>query len=195
MTTDPSRTDPSHIVIVGASAAGVTTAASLRRNGYDRDITLINAEEHRPYDRPPMSKHLLSGEWDAERLLLKSDADLEELAVGIRSGVSVTGVDVAARRVTLGDDGELAFDRLVIATGVAPRTLPHSSVAGVFTLRTLDDALALQSELLPGRRLVVVGGGFLGTEVAATAAGLGVDVMIVSGTATLLERSLGSAVG
>ncbi|MBG6237239.1 NADPH-dependent 2,4-dienoyl-CoA reductase/sulfur reductase-like enzyme [Mycetocola sp. CAN_C7] len=194
--TGPSGAGPSNIVIVGASAAGITTAAALRRNGYDRELTLVDAETHRPYDRPPLSKHLLSGEWDAERLLLKSEADLDEMAVGIRPGTTVTDVDLPGRRLTLGHGDDIAFDRLVLATGVTPRRLPHSSgVAGVHTLRTLDDATTLSAELQPGRRLVVVGGGFLGTEVAATAVRLGVDVTIVAGTATLLERSLGVLVG
>lgn len=188
--------DPSSIVIVGASAAGLTTAAALRRNGYDKGITLVSEETHKPYDRPPLSKQLLSGEWDAQRVQLKTEDELDDLAVGIRSGVSATGLDLDARRLRLSDDSELGFDKLVLATGVLPRTLPGSrGVVGVHTLRTLDDAVALQGELLPGRRLVVVGGGFLGTEVAATAIGLGVDVTIVSGEATLLERSLGTAVG
>jgi NADPH-dependent 2,4-dienoyl-CoA reductase/sulfur reductase-like enzyme len=186
----------SRIVIVGASAAGLTTAAALRRNGYDRDITLVDAEEHSPYDRPPLSKHLLSGEWDADRLLLKTPEELADLAVGIRSGTRATGLDLPGRTLALSDGSELRFDRLVLATGVQPRMLPGTgAVQGVHTLRTLDDALALRAELRPGRRLVVVGGGFLGTEVAATAVKLGVDVTLVSAAPTPLERSLGAAVG
>jgi NADPH-dependent 2,4-dienoyl-CoA reductase/sulfur reductase-like enzyme len=187
---------PSRVVLVGASAAGLTTAAALRRNGYDRDITLVDAEAHSPYDRPPLSKHLLSGEWEAERLLLKTRDELAELAVGIRSGVRATALDLPGRRVSLSDGSDLGFDRLVLATGVQPRTLPGTAqLRGVHTLRTIDDALALRTELEPGRRLVVVGGGFLGTEVAATAVGLGVDVTLVSAAPTPLERSLGAAVG
>ena len=188
--------DPRSIAIVGASAAGLTTASTLRRTGYDGDIALIGAESHRPYDRPPLSKHLLSGEWDADRVRLKSDDDFNDLSVDFRPGVVATGLDVGRRSLRLSNDSELSFDRLVLATGVQARTLPGSThIAGVHTMRTVDDSLALRGELLPGRRLVVVGGGFLGTEVAATAVGLGVDVTIVSGAATLLERSLGSAVG
>lgn len=188
--------EPSNIVLVGASAAGLTTAAALRRGGYDRDITLVDAEQHSPYDRPPLSKHLLSGEWDADRVRLKTQDDLDELAVSIRSGVLATNVDLPGRRLALSDGSELGFDRLVLATGVAPRTLPGTAhFAGVHSLRTLDDAIALRDELRPGRRLVVVGGGFLGTEVAATAVGLGVQVTLVSAAPTPLERSLGPAVG
>ena len=188
--------DPTSIAIVGASAAGLTTAAALRRNGYDGDVTLIGAEAHRPYDRPPLSKHLLSGEWDAGRVQLKTEDEFRDLAVGFRSGVAATGLDLDRSTLSLSDGSDLTFDRLVLATGVQPRILPGSrGVTGVYTMRTIDDAVALQGELLPGRRLIVVGGGFLGTEVAATAVGLGVDVTVVSGAATLLERSLGTAVG
>ena len=187
---------PSRVVVVGASAAGLTTAAALRRNGYDRDITLVDAEAHSPYDRPPLSKHLLSGEWEPERLLLKTQDELGDLAVGIRSGVRATGLDLSGRRLSLADGTDLAFDRLVLATGVRARVLPGTSeLQGVHTLRTLDDALALRADLQPGRRLVVVGGGFLGTEVAATAVALGVSVTLVSAAPTPLERSLGAAVG
>jgi NADPH-dependent 2,4-dienoyl-CoA reductase/sulfur reductase-like enzyme len=187
---------PSRVVVVGASAAGLTTAAALRRNGYDRDITFVDAEAHSSYDRPPLSKHLLSGEWEPERLLLKTQDELADLAVGIRSGVRASALDLSGRRVALSDGTQLDFDRLVLATGVQPRTLPGTAgLRGVHTLRTLDDALALRAELEPGRRLVVVGGGFLGTEVAATAVHLGVDVTLVSAAPTPLERSLGAAVG
>lgn len=188
--------DPTSIAIVGASAAGLTTAAALRRNGYDGDVTLIGAEAHRPYDRPPLSKHLLSGEWDADRVQLKTEDEFRDLAVGFRSGVAATGLDLGRSTLSLSDGSDLTFDRLVLATGVQPRILPGSrGIAGVYTMRTIDDAVALQGELVPGRRLIIVGGGFLGTEVAATAVGLGVDVTVVSGAATLLERSLGTAVG
>lgn len=188
--------DPTSIAIVGASAAGLTTAAALRRNGYDGDVTLIGAETHRPYDRPPLSKHLLSGEWDADRVQLKTEDEFRDLAVGFRSGVAATGLDLGRSTLSLSDGSDLTFDRLVLATGVQPRILPGSrGIAGVYTMRTIDDAVALQGELMPGRRLIIVGGGFLGTEVAATAVGLGVDVTVVSGAATLLERSLGTAVG
>jgi NADPH-dependent 2,4-dienoyl-CoA reductase/sulfur reductase-like enzyme len=187
---------PSNIVIVGASAAGLTTAAALRRNGYDRDLTLVNAERHVPYDRPPLSKHLLTGEWGVDRVALKTGADLADLAVGIRSGVSATKLDVARSVISLSDATDLTFDRLVIATGVSPRVLPDSShLAGVHTLRTIDDALALGDELVAGRHLVVVGGGFLGTEVAAAAVGLGMRVTLVNALPTPLERSLGPAIG
>jgi NADPH-dependent 2,4-dienoyl-CoA reductase/sulfur reductase-like enzyme len=187
---------PSRVVIVGASAAGLTTAAALRRNEYDRDITLVDAEAHAPYDRPPLSKHLLSGEWESERLLLKTQVEFDDLAIGIRSGVRATRLDLAGRRLELSDGTALTFDRLVLATGVQPRTLPGTArLRGVHSLRTLDDALALRGELQPGRRLVVVGGGFLGTEVAATAVGLGVEVTLVSAAPTPLERSLGADVG
>ncbi|GGF03969.1 NAD(P)/FAD-dependent oxidoreductase [Mycetocola zhadangensis] len=187
---------PSNIVIVGASAAGLTTAAALRRNGYDRDLTLVDAERHVPYDRPPLSKHLLTGEWGVDRVALKTEADLASLAVDIRSGVSATKLDVERSILSLTDATDLPFDRLVIATGVTPRVLPESAhLAGVHTLRTIDDTLALSEELVAGRHLVVVGGGFLGTEVAAAAIGLGLRVTLVNSRPTPLERSLGPAIG
>lgn len=187
---------PSGIVIVGASAAGLTTAAALRRNGYDRELTLVDSERRTPYDRPPLSKQLLTGEWAPERIALKTDADLADLAVSIRSGVTATGLDLARSIVSLSDATDLAFDRLVVATGVTPRVLPDSShLDGVHTLRTLNDALSLSDELVAGRHLVVVGGGFLGTEVAAAAIGLGLAVTLVNALPTPLERSLGPAIG
>jgi NADPH-dependent 2,4-dienoyl-CoA reductase/sulfur reductase-like enzyme len=189
-------TAASHIVIVGASAAGLTTAAALRRNGYDRDLTLVNAERHTPYDRPPLSKHLLTGEWGVDRVALKTPADLEGLALDIRSGVSAERLDLASSKLLLSDATERTFDHLVVATGVTPRVLPDSAhLDGVHTLRTVDDALSLSSELVAGRHLIVVGGGFLGTEVAAAAIGLGLDVTLVNALPTPLERSLGPAIG
>ncbi|AWB85527.1 NAD(P)/FAD-dependent oxidoreductase [Mycetocola zhujimingii] len=187
---------PSHIVIVGASAAGLTTAAALRRNGYDRALTLVDSERHTPYDRPPLAKQLLTGEWGPERIGLKTDADLAALGVSIRSGVTATGLDIGRSVVSLSDATDLAFDRLVVATGVTPRVLPDSThLAGVHTLRTLDDALGLKEELVAGRHLVIVGGGFLGTEVAAAAVGLGLTVTLVNALPTPLERGLGPAIG
>lgn len=155
------------IVVVGASAAGLAAAETLRREGYDGTLTLVGAEPHPPYDRPPLSKHALSGEWDAGMTALRTQEDLAALGLDLRLGVAATGLDPATRVVRLADGSTVPYDRLVIATGVRPRRLPGDRDAHV--LRTLDDALALRERLKPGSRLVVVGAGFLGAEAAAAA--------------------------
>ena len=182
------------IVIVGASAAGLTTAEELRRKGHEGQIVLIGAERHLPYDRPPLSKQLLLGAWEAEKTSLRRGYD--DLELQLHLGRRADALDVSGRAVRLDDGSEVAFDALVIATGADPRPLRAGhELAGVHLLRTLDDALALRSELGPGRRLVVIGAGYLGTEVAATARGLGATVTIVDPLALPVSRPLGERIG
>ncbi|MFC4508273.1 MULTISPECIES: NAD(P)/FAD-dependent oxidoreductase [Streptomyces] len=183
-------------MIVGASAGGLATAEALRRQGYRGTVTLIGDEPHLPYDRPPLSKQFLSGEWQPERLRLRPPAEIDALDMDLRLGSAAIGVDREGRTVVLSDGRTLPYDALVVATGVRPRRLPGSTgVSGVHVLRTLENATALKARLAPGRRLVVVGAGFIGAEAAATARGLGVDVTMIEPAPVPLAHAVGKAVG
>ncbi|MGW0583073.1 NAD(P)/FAD-dependent oxidoreductase [Streptomyces sp. NPDC002920] len=184
------------IVVVGASTGGLTTAETLRGQGYKGTITLVGDETHLPYDRPPLSKQILSGEWDPHRLPLRTRGDIEALGLDLRLGRTATGVNLRDRSVTLAGGGSVGYDALVVATGVRPRRLPGSDgVRGVHVLRTLEDALALKEQLLAGRRLVVVGAGFIGAETASVARGLGLAVTVLEPTPVPLAHAVGEEVG
>lgn len=188
------------IVIVGASAAGLAAAETLRREGYDGTLTLVGDEPHPPYDRPPLSKQVLAGQWAPERLALRAPADLAALGLDLRLGTAATGVDPAARTVLLADNGstgerDLSYDGLIIATGVRPRLLPGSGGDAAHVLRTVEDALALRDRLRPGRHLVVVGAGFLGAEAAAVARGLGAEVTLLEPAPVPLAHAVGERIG
>jgi NADPH-dependent 2,4-dienoyl-CoA reductase/sulfur reductase-like enzyme len=184
------------VVVVGASLAGLHAAETLRHEGFDGPISVIGDELHRPYDRPPLSKQVLAGTWGAERTVLPAGAD-DALDLDWRLGVRATGLDLAAREVALDDGSAVAFDGLVIATGATPRHLPGTGdLAGVHTLRTLDDCLAVRDALDTGLdRVVVVGAGFIGSEVAATCRGRGIDVTLVEALPVPLGRVLGEQMG
>lgn len=168
------------IVVVGAGAAGATTAETLRRQGYEGRLTVVGAEPHPPYDRPPLSKQILSGRWEPDRVRLRAPEAYDRARIDLRLGTAVTRLDRAGRTVELADGSRLHADAVVVATGVRPRTLPGAeALTGVHVLRTLDDALALREALGEGRRLVVAGAGLLGTEAAVAARGLGADVTLV----------------
>ena len=180
------------IVVVGASVAGLAAAETLRREGYDGTLTLIGDEPHLPYDRPPLSKQLLTGQWQAERLTLRAPAAIDALHLDFRPNTPAAGLDLAARQVRLADGTRVPYDGLIIATGVRPRRLPGD---GAHVLRTLDDALALREGLLPGRRLVVVGAGFLGAEAAAVARSRGCEVILLEPAPVPLAHAVGEQVG
>ncbi|GCB53083.1 NAD(P)/FAD-dependent oxidoreductase [Streptomyces sp. NL15-2K] len=180
------------IVVVGASAAGLAAVETLRREGYDGTLTLVGDEALPPYDRPPLSKQLLAGEWDADRLPLRTPADLTALDLDLRLGVAATGLELTERTVALADGREVPYDGLIVATGVRPRRLPGE---GAHVLRTLDDALRLRDRLAPGRRLVVVGAGFLGAEAAAVAWRLGARVTLLEPAPVPLAHAVGTEVG
>jgi len=166
------------VCVVGASLAGLLTARTLRAQGFDGRLVLVGEEVHRPYDRPPLSKDFLKGALEEADLALEADG--EDLDAEWRLGVAAARFDAAARRVTLSDGTEVTADGVVIATGAAARRFPGTDgLAGVHTLRTLDDARALRHDLASARRVVVIGGGFIGTEVAATACDLGREVTLV----------------
>lgn len=170
------------VVIVGAGHAGGSVAGFLRQYGFEGSITLVGDEPIPPYQRPPLSKAWLKGEADADSLQLKDPAWWADNGIDLRLYTAVTAIDRAARTVTLGDE-TLPYDALVIATGARARALPvpGADLDGVLALRTAADAEALKARLGPGRRLVVIGGGYVGLEAAASAMALG-------GSAVVLER-------
>ncbi|SEE83205.1 Reductase C-terminal [Streptomyces sp. 3213] len=182
--------------MVGASLAGLSAARSLRKQGYDGRLVVIGDEPHRPYDRPPLSKEFLAGTLGEADLALESDD--EDLRAEWLLGARAVALQVdGAERVLLLDDGrEVRADGVVLATGAVARNLPGTDgLAGVHTLRTLDDARALRDELALGGRLVVIGGGFIGAEVASTAYALGLDVTVIEAAPTPLAGPLGETMG
>ncbi|MFC4055741.1 NAD(P)/FAD-dependent oxidoreductase [Actinomadura syzygii] len=180
-------------VIVGASVGGVRTARALRSAGYAGEIVLVGAEDHLPYDRPPLSKGFLAGTVAHGDLTLLGEDAAAAAGIRLELGTPATGVDVAGRAVELADGRRLGFDELVIATGARPRPSPWGAPRGLHVLRTLDDALALREDLGRGGPLVVIGAGFIGAEVAATAAGIA-DVTLVDPMRVPLSRVLNPAV-
>ncbi|MBB2914169.1 NADPH-dependent 2,4-dienoyl-CoA reductase/sulfur reductase-like enzyme [Streptosporangium becharense] len=189
-------TPPGRVLIVGASAAGLSTAEALRRHGYRGHLTLLDAEPHLPYDRPPLSKQVLAGAWEPARAGLRSQAQLEALDAEFVRGEPAVALDAAARAVTTATGRVLRADAVVVATGLTARRLPgQDGLAGVHTLRGLDDALALRAGLSDGTRLVVVGEGVLGAEIAATVRTMGRQVTLAGLGAALLSDQLGDVVG
>jgi NADPH-dependent 2,4-dienoyl-CoA reductase/sulfur reductase-like enzyme len=185
-----------HVVVVGGSLAGLRACEQLRTKGFAGKIALVGAESHLPYDRPPLSKKLLAGDWEPDRIHLRRPTEYETLDIDARLGARAISLDVDAARIVLADGTDLPYDGLVIATGAAPRRLPgQPDVPGVHVLRTLDDALALRADLVAGRRVVVIGAGFIGLEVAATARGRGCEVVVLEGAAAPMIRGLGTEMG
>jgi NADPH-dependent 2,4-dienoyl-CoA reductase/sulfur reductase-like enzyme len=186
-----------HVVVVGASLAGLRACETLRTDGFTGRITLVGAEREMPYDRPPLSKKLLSGEWEPDRIVLRKPDDVTGLGLETMLGVRASGLDTERRHLQLDDGSELAYDGLVIATGAAPRRLPgQPDLDGICVLRTLADALDLRARLTePGTRLVVIGAGFIGLEAAATARDRGCTVTVLEGLPSPLVRGLGEQLG
>ncbi|MGI9603620.1 MAG: NAD(P)/FAD-dependent oxidoreductase [Acidimicrobiales bacterium] len=185
------------ITIVGASLAGIRGAEALRRDGFDGPITLIGEEPHRPYDRPPLSKQLLAGDVEPADIALVPDDRYAELDLDLRLGERASALDPGSRRLTLESGDVLDYDGLMIATGARPRTLAGSeNLAGVHVLRTLDHAVELRRALSADpTRVVVVGAGFIGAEVAATARERGLAVTMIDPLATPMGRVLGDEIG
>ncbi len=182
------------VAIVGASLAGISAARALRSQGFGGRLVIIGDEPERPYDRPPLSKDFLAGRITAGDLSLETageDLDAEWLL-----GVAATGLDASGRIITLSDGTEVRFDAVVLATGSRARTLPEAAGKhNVHTLRTLGDAQRLKEQLSAGRRLVVVGAGFVGAEVASTARSLDMEVTIIGADAVPLAGPLGALMG
>jgi 3-phenylpropionate/trans-cinnamate dioxygenase ferredoxin reductase subunit len=186
----PSSSTPETVLIIGAGQAGGQCAVSLRRLGWTGPIILAGGEPHPPYQRPPLSKAYLSGEMVEERLWLQSLETWAEQDVELRLDTTAISVDRSAKRVTFEDGSKQGYSKLVFATGSRPRTLPVSGadLEGVRYLRTIKDVDALKTDFLPGKRIVIIGGGYIGLEAAAVAKKLGAIPIIVEALDRLLAR-------
>ena len=187
---------PPHVVIVGASLGGFRTASALRRLGFDGRVTLVGDEPHLPYDRPPLSKEVLVGEKQPGDALFRTPEFFEEQEIELRLGSPAVALDGGARIITPATGERLDYHAAVIATGARPRRLPGvGTIPGVHVMRTLDDSRAIRSALDDARHLVVVGAGFIGSEVAASARSRGIDVTIIEAADQPLVMAVGAEVG
>ncbi len=186
---------PQTVVVVGSSVGGVRTAQALRREGFPGRIVLVGEEAAAPYDKPPLSKQYLAGEWPLDRLALLTPEATAAAEIELRLGVAAVRLDVAAQQVVLADGEVLDFDHVVIATGATARPSPWHVASGVHVIRTLADVDGLRADLAAGGPVVVVGGGVIGAEAAATIRTLGHDVTMVDPLATPLARLVGPEVG
>lgn len=181
----------SHAVLVGAGQAGVVMAATLRSEGFLGRITLLGGEAHPPYQRPPLSKSVLLGTSGPENIVLRPSSFFIEQSIDLRLGVRAEAIHTATARLDLSDGSSMAYDLLGLATGAIPRHLssqPGASLEGVLTLRNIDDALSLSTQLTTARSIVVVGGGYLGLEVAATSIERGLSVTVLEAAPRILQR-------
>jgi 3-phenylpropionate/trans-cinnamate dioxygenase ferredoxin reductase subunit len=184
-------------VIIGANLAGGRAAEALRKEGFEGRVVLIGAEPDPPYERPPLSKEYLRGQIAREKIFIHKPGFYEEQRIELRLGVRATGLDLQGRVVELESGERIAFDRLLLATGGRPRKLsvPGSDLDGIYDLRTVADGERIAAELRPGRRLVVIGAGFIGAEVAASARMQGLDVTVLEMAPVPLGRALGDEMG
>jgi 3-phenylpropionate/trans-cinnamate dioxygenase ferredoxin reductase subunit len=184
------------VVIVGAGFAAGECAIRLRQSGYAGAITMVGAERHLPYHRPPLSKAYLSGAVTEDALLLRPDTAYAAAGIVFLGGTSVDGIDRAASTVRLGSGATMPYDRLVLATGGHARrlTCPGADLDGVHYLRTLDDVLAIRRRLTQGASVVIIGGGYIGLEVAAVAIKLGLAVTVVEAAPRVLARVAGAEI-
>ncbi len=181
----------SHIVVIGAGQAGASLVAKLRADGFDGDITVIGAEMDPPYQRPALSKAYLLGEMERERLFLRPRDWYDANNITLRTGTRAVSVDGAAKTVKLEGDEVVAFDQLAFTTGSHPRQLPSDiggDLGGVYSVRDLADADALTPEFTAGRKVLIIGGGYIGLEAAAVAAKRGLDVVLVEMADRILQR-------
>lgn len=186
--TDPKK---SKVLIVGASAAGMATATSLRRRGHEGQIVVLGSETHVPYDRPPLSKQYQTQDWVAERIHLVPNERISELNLELVLGVGAESLDLAAREVHDSAGTRHTYDQLVIATGLVPRRLSHLAAVSPLELRTLDDARRLKAAVRPGSRIAIVGAGFIGLESASTSCQLGAEVTVVEPIGAPLADRIG----
>ena len=183
------------VVVVGSSIGGVRTAQALRSEGFDGRVVLVGEEAEAPYDKPPLSKQFLTGEWTLDRVRLLSPEDAEKEGIELRLGSRATRLDVAGHRVLLADGESLSYDSLVVATGASARPSPWHTESGVHVVRTLDDSRTLHEALTREGPVIVVGGGFIGAEIAATARGLGHEVTVVDPLPAPIGRVVGPEIG
>jgi 3-phenylpropionate/trans-cinnamate dioxygenase ferredoxin reductase subunit len=180
-----------HVVVVGAGQAAASLVARLRAEGFAGEITLVGAEPVPPYQRPPLSKAYLLGEMEVERLYLRPAAFYADHGIALRLSVAATAIDPAARTVALSDGGRLRYDALALTTGSVPRRLPPAiggALPGVLVMRDLADADRMAPELVAGRRVAIVGGGYIGLEAAAVCATRGLDVTVIEAAPRILGR-------
>lgn len=180
----------SHIVVIGAGQAGASLVAKLRKEGFEGEITLIGAETAPPYQRPPLSKAYLLGEMEKERLFLRPESFYAENNITLKLGATVTGLDPVAKTVSLGDE-VIAYDQLALTTGSNPRRLPDSiggNLDAVFVVRCLSDVDAMAPHVSEGKRVLIVGGGYIGLEAAAVCAKRGLSVTLVEMADRILQR-------
>jgi 3-phenylpropionate/trans-cinnamate dioxygenase ferredoxin reductase subunit len=179
------------IIVVGAAQAGLQLAESLRAEGYDGPLAVIGDEHHPPYQRPPLSKAFLLGEMAQDRLVLRGPEALAAKEIDLITGVAVTKIDRAARTVTLADGKSLTYRGLALATGSRARTLPlpGADLAGILVLRTIEDSRRIAESIAKASRVVVVGGGFIGLEIAAAASKAGKPVVVIEALERLLART------
>ncbi|MEZ2389384.1 NAD(P)/FAD-dependent oxidoreductase [bacterium RCC_150] len=184
------------LAIVGASLAGLSAARAARAQGFNGRLLIIGDEQERPYDRPPLSKEFLAGKIGIQHLMLEEGAGSDPLQAEWILGTRACSFDAATKAITLSDRRTVEADGVVIATGASARKLPElAGLSNVFTLRTLQDAQDLAPELVPGSRLLVIGAGFIGAEVASTAKGLGMEVTVVCVDKVPLSAPLGTEMG
>ena len=184
------------VVIVGGGQAGAQAVDTLRREGFTGRLVLVSDERSLPYQRPPLSKKFLSGEMAADRLLFRHRGFYDEHAVELKLGVSATRIDAAGRRVALSNGEEIIYDRLLLCVGALPRRMncPGADLAGVHYLRNVDDAAAIATGLKPGARVIIVGGGYIGLEIAATAREMGCAVAVLEMADRVMNRVVASNV-
>lgn len=178
-----------HYVIVGAGECGARAAMALREQGFDGDVTLVGGEIHLPYERPPLSKQGMLAQVFAAKTIATAER-MAEADVAFHGGMHIVGIDRAGRRLQGADGSALPYDKLLLATGASPRRLAGMEGERIVYLRTLDDAQRLRNELLPGRRLAIVGGGFIGLELAASARARGAEVTLIETQPRLLSRAV-----
>ncbi|MET3896419.1 3-phenylpropionate/trans-cinnamate dioxygenase ferredoxin reductase subunit [Devosia sp. UYZn731] len=182
-----------HFVIVGAGEAGARAAMGLREQGFDGDVTLVGGETHLPYERPPLSKDGMVAEVFAAKTIATAER-LAEAGVAFRGGATVAGIDRAGKRLAMGDGSALPYDKLLLATGASPRRLAGVEGERIVYLRTIEDAQRLRGALGAGRHIAIVGGGFIGLELAASARARGAEVTLIEALPRLLSRGVPEAI-
>lgn len=185
-----------HVLVIGASLAGLRAVETLRSHDFTGEVTVCDTEYTVLYDRPPLSKKFLEGEWESDRIRLRKAEDIDALDANWLTGHRAVRLDPNARSITFANGTTQTYDACIVATGGTVRRLPNQpALAGIHTLRTLDDASALRDDLQPGAHLVVIGAGFIGLEAAATATKRGCTVTVLEGLPAPLIRGLGEEMG